>query len=803
MLEEASTAGEHRPVRQPLVGVAVVYGLGIALGATLPAAWWFWVGVSFVATGVFFCVRAWQPVVWVWVVASAGAVSYQATAQVHDPWHVVRLLERPTSESGSVRLVRRVTLRGVVLQEPVGRSGCFLQVESVLREETWIPASGRVWVSVAGGHGLRMGDVVELTGSVRMPRPPRNPGQFDWAGWLEQRRVWVTVWVGPQDRLDVTGRAARSWWWTWSVWLRERLVHVVGAGLEDVPAVAGMLRGMLLGERTEIPEEDHRAFQRAGVFHVFAVSGLHVGLVTATVVLGLQLARVPLRWCGLVAVPVVILYVLATGARPGAVRAMWMACAWLIGWSWGRLGNLWNVFGFAALVILVADPLQLFDGGFQLSFVVVAALLALTPRLEGWIWRRLGPDPLVPRELWPRWWQWGVPAGRFLVRLVAGSVAAWVGLVPLMAVYFHLFTPLALLANVVVVPVLGLIMGLGIASMVTSPLGTVLAVGFNNANYLLVEAVRWIVEGMVRFVGGYWYVQAPHGAWIAAYYGALVTGLRWRLAWWSVPVVMVGMFAHEWLSPKVEITVLDTARGGAVFVNVPGEREDWLLDGGDEAAGRRVVLPFLRWAGVDRLGGMALTRADKNHAEGLSVVACEVPVERAWHAGYWTRSEAYQRWLERMREQGANLEKARAPMGRTLSGGVQLRVLHPRDGMAPRRSEDAVVVLGLEYQQRRVVLLSDASTMVLEQIVEEVEAYRPEVIVQGSDGARWETMKWFLERVRPRVAVLAQPPTTRFHPRRRLEGWAGELYRTDDTGAVVVAIDARGVSVRTWVPSGR
>lgn len=790
-------AERPKVVKCPLVGLAVAYAAGIWVGSVLPGSLEIWAGIVAVATVAFFLARSWLLLMWL-VVVGAGAVSYHAAVHVRDARHVLHVLEATNPVTGATRLVRWAGLRGVVVSDPTGRGSFFFQVQAVRRDDEWREATGRLWVHVGADHSLRYGDVVELTGSVRVPRAPRNPGQFDWSRWLAQRRVGLTVWVGPRDRLDVVDAAPPSRWRAASLWLRGHLDRAVTAGLQDVPQVGGVLLGMLLGERTEIPADSYRAFQRAGVFHVFAVSGLHVGLVTATVVLALQLVRVPLRWCGLAAVPVVVMYVLATGARPGAVRALWMACVLLVGWSWGMPGNLWNAFGFAALAILVVDPLQLFDGGFQLSFAVVAALLGLTPHIEAWMWRGVAPDPLVPRELWPRWRQTTEKPLRYAVRLVAGSVAAWFGLVPLMAVYFNLFTPLAIMANVVVVPALGLIMGLGLASMVTYPIGTLLATGFNNANYLLVEAMRGVVVWMVNTLGGHWCVQAPALGWTVAYYMLLIAGTRWRAAWLAVPVVIAGMFGSGALNPKVTITVLDVAKGGALFVDVPGERDDLLLDGSDEAGARRVVLPFLRWAGVDRVGVMVLTRADRNHAEGLITVAGELPVARAWHPGYWTRSPSYQQWLAQMTDNGVPLRKARAPMEETLHGGVRVRVFHPPDGLSPRRSDDAVVVLGVEYHGHRVVLLSDASADVLERIADEVIAYRPDAIVQGSDGARWDTFRGFLEQVQPRVAVLAQPPTTRFHPRRRTEGWSGELWRTDDDGAVVITLDRRKVEVRSW-----
>ena len=258
-------------------------------------------------------------------------------------------------------------------------------------------------------------------------------------------------------------------------------------------------------------------------------SGLHVGLVTAVVLVALRLARVPRRWCGIIAMPLLVLYVFATGARPGAVRALLMACVWLTGWILVRPSDLLNGLAGAALAILVYEPLQLFDGGFQLSFGVVVALVTLTPPIEKLLYRLIAHDPFVPEELLPRWRKVLREPIQYGVRLVAGSMAAWVGLIPLMAVYFHLFTPVSVLANVVVVPLLGIIMAVGMLAILAHPVCVWLAETFNNANYALLHGMTATVQWLGHLPYGHWFVQAPPVWMSVVYYGLGIAGLKWQI----------------------------------------------------------------------------------------------------------------------------------------------------------------------------------------------------------------------------------------------------------------------------------
>jgi ComEC/Rec2-related protein len=145
----------------------------------------------------------------------------------------------------------------------------------------------------------------------------------------------------------------------------------------------------------------------------------------------LRLAQVPRRASALVAIPVLLIYVWATGARPGAVRSWLMAAVWLGAWTLVRPADLLNGMAAAALAILVWDPQQLFDGGFVLSFGAVAAIVVLTPRWEPRLTAVVAGDPFLPGRYAP-WWR------RLLAKPLVGtmklascSAAAWLGLLPL------------------------------------------------------------------------------------------------------------------------------------------------------------------------------------------------------------------------------------------------------------------------------------------------------------------------------------------------------------------------------------
>jgi competence protein ComEC len=690
-----------------------------------------------------------------------------------------------------------------------------LRLEALKRGEDWATASGQLFVFVSEKRppqALRYGDAIECSAILRVPPPARNPGTFDWRAWLARHNIHFTATIRKTDVCVVTEVERGHPVLALSLLLREEFERALRLGLEDQPQLAGVLAGMVIGKRSEIPPDTYADFQRTGVFHVFAISGLHVGMVAVIVVLGLRLARVPKRWCGLAAIPLLVLYVFATGARPGAARALVMASVWLVGWALVRPVDSLNNLAAAALLILAWEPQQLFDGGFVLSFSVVVALVVLTPRFEKRVAQFFASDPLVPAQLrspWRRALEHSALAG---TRLVCGSLAAFLGLLPLMAVYFHLFTPVSVLANVLVVPLLGIIISLGMIGLLAHATWPWLTLTLNNANFFLLSAMVSGVDRLGAIPFGHWFVQAPPWWLTAAYYALGVVLLsRWLpvtrkriVAAVVTPAIGVAVWLAADRPEKVEITVLDLNDGAAIFLNLPGEDADVLIDGGSDWSGARVVAPFLRAQGVDELAAVVLTRGDKQHAAGLSVILREIPVDHVVFSGLPSRSKYYEQWREEVRTRNLPVQRARAGNEILVAHGVSIHALSPPAAAVSNRSADNSLVLLIEYGVNRVLLTSDAGETVERRLLEAGIDVRASVLIKGRHEKESSATDAFLDAVRPALVIQSVGNRSpyrypRSETRERLQRRGLPLLRTDEAGAVTLRLTTDGYEVRTFL----
>jgi len=797
-------------MKRPLTGLAVVFAAGIFAGSLgdWPLATLYLIAAGVLAVFLLLYRRGDSLTPLLAFVFVAGAVSYRHATAHLPPHHLARLL--PGRDQNA-------TLRGVIIsdtgyreeaEDEDDRLSFRLAVDAVQRDGAWLPATGQVYVFVSAARpaeSLRYGDRIECTALLRVPPVARNPGTFDWRRWLHRHNIYFTATLRQADACRVLERDRGRRLIALSLRLRERFERALRRGLENEPKLAGVLAGMVIGARAEIPPDTYATFQHTGVFHVFAISGLHVGFVAAVVLVALRLARVPRRWTAVAAIPLLVLYVFATGARPGAMRALVMVCVWLIGGLLVRPTDLLNTLAAAALVILAWDPAQLFDGGFLLSFAAVGSLIllvpAIAPRLRAWT----APDPFLPRPLRSRWSLALDKVRVRFVQLVSCSLAVSVGLLPLMAVYFNLFTPVSVVANLWVIPLLGLIIPVGMVAMAADAVWPWLTLTLNNANYFLLGAMVRGVEWLGALPWGHWFVQSPPAWWVAAFYAAGLVWLKIGRWWWPVAAAALLSLAF-WGGNRtaVDVTVLDLNQGTVVFLDLPGERHDVLIDGGTRWNAEQQIVPFLRSRGVDRLAAVVVTRGDKAHVEGVAELARQIPVGEVVHSGWPTRSKYYEQWLADMKTLAVPLRTVRAGATWELGRDIRLRVLHPGAQPLSGRSEDNTAVLMLEAGPQRVLLLGDASEAVARHLLHQQADVRAPVLVKGE---HTRDVAPLLElAVTARAATVVHAVNTwpsRRYPRREfgeaLRGRGIEYYRTDEAGAVTIRLNRDTFTVEPWL----
>jgi len=803
-------------MKRPLLPVALSYAGGVLLGhwLTPPLAVLFAVTAGLlVAAGVS---DRWRPRLLVPLWALAGWVHLLCVTLPLSPRDLRHAFD------GRPVLAR---VRGVLAAEPARRrrrsksgpawrTSVVLRVSGVATNDCWRPVRGRVVARIPDRlpAGLHAGAAVEVYGILRRPAGPAVEGLFDWGAFLRQRRIWFELVTEDRRdwRLPETGAPPPGWPARFGAWARRAL----GRGLPPEDENVELLRAMTLGWRTALTDEVAEPFMRTGTMHLFAISGLHIGLVAAILVALLRVLQVPRGACAGVVLPLLWFYVAVTGWQASAVRASLMMSVVVGGWSLHRPLDLLNSLCAAAWIILLRDPLQLFQASFQLSFFVVLNLALWMPVFEQAGNRLLRIDPLLPPELVPRRRRALNTVLRWTLLSVAVSFSAWLGSLPLIAYYFHLITPVNLLANVLMVPAAaGAVMSC-MGSLLTGAWAPALAVGYNHSAWLLMKGMVGFAGWAATWPGAFRYVRAPAPWQMALYYGVLIAvvgGRCWRRGRRRGLVAGAGLLALGFLLPPwfhrhaTTLTVLPLDGGGAWWVDRPGRAEDLLVDCGDEYRMRRLTLPFLRSRGVNVLPTLLLTHGDIRHTGGAAALLAELPVRRVVVGPHPFRSPSYRALVRALEDPAARGEfPGGGPVLRRVRRGDLVagwRVLYPGADDRFPRADDHPLILRREFAGGRVLLLPDLGEAGQAALLRHGETLAADVLLAGLPVGEKPLRPPLLARVHPRVAVFSDadwPPAQCAPPGllARVRARGGLALTTGRDGALILTLRPGAIFVR-------
>jgi len=326
---------------------------------------------------------------------------------------------------------------------------------------------------------------------------------------------------------------------------------VLGRGIEEKrPALAGLLRAMMLGATRELSDEQHALFMQSGTMHLFAISGLNIGVIAGALQALLLLVRLPAWPRFLIGAALLWVFVETTGASSSAVRAFAMAVFIQAALVLRQPANVLAALVLSAFVVLLISPLQVFSASFLMSYTIVAALLTLgLPLSDAWL-ARWSPWRDLPRPLW-RPWQRIIESGW---RLLLPSVAVGLATTPVSLLtgvqYFQLLTPGALLTNLLLIPGAMVVTIGGFASLVCGLIrldaGVVLC---NHAAALVLLMIEEVVRLSVEWPGAFvparfvasWVGPVALTALLATLFAGYASNWSVKRGGWWPPVVVVGL----------------------------------------------------------------------------------------------------------------------------------------------------------------------------------------------------------------------------------------------------------------------
>ena len=716
-------------------------------------------------------------------------------------------------------------------------------------------ARARVSLAIREGEAppdLRYGQLVEIEARVRPIRNFQNPGEFDYEAFSARSYVYWTASATGADSVVVKPGRCGSRFFSAVFALRTAGIRRIEHLYAGNPYAIAMMEATLIGESSRMQRiwTDH--FRRTGTYHLLVIDGLHITVLAAFLLFLLRLCFVPELTALAITASGAWLYALVSGWNAPAVRAAGGFMLYVIARYFYRRGRVLNLLSAVALVFLVLDPSQLFDAGFQLSFLSVAAIgLLAVPVLDvtSTLYARgmagitdAGRAPRLPPrsaefrlELHllaetaayyiplPRaWWEraFALLARVFFYawELAVISAAIQIGLALPMAIYFHRIALTGISANILVVPLLALVVPLGflaVLSMSSAPAAV--------AGWLLVAGER--IADWHTHLEPAWRVLGPP-LWLAiAFIAALLVlaaamrrSLRISLAALAIVLVLFTLIFWHPFPPEIhpgelELSAIDVGQGDSLLVAFPDSKLLLIDGGGVLSFGRRapsrldigedVVSPYLWSRSIRKIDVVALTHAHDDHAGGLPAV-----IENFHPAELWTGAMVPSSAWSAVRRQARaeHVKILRFSSGRSFNfGGARIEVISPPPDYVPAASptNDDSLALRITYGSRSFLLTGDMEKPMERRALIDGEPLHADILKVGHHGSNTSSIGPFLDAVSPVFAVISDGFGNSFgHPNpkvlERLAEHRAGVLRTDHDGLVTVRTDGRRLWVETF-----
>jgi len=729
-------------------------------------------------------------------------------------------------------LPNKVTIEGTVL-EPIKLTGKMaklrVKAKRLLTKGAITPVNEDIIVTIYDNPpDLRPGERIYFPARLKPFRNFNNPGRYDYESAMRNRGLTCVAYVSdgryivpmgsrdlsfPRGLLNEVQRLIKEFF-------KKRL-----SSRDDALYCA-----LILGQRQALSNELREPFNRTGLGHVLAVSGLHVGLVgwVAFFFIKWVLSRsyrlalkIDIRKLAavLTCFPV-IGYTLLTGFQVPGQRAMIMVLAFLWSLILGREREIWSTLALAGLVILALDPHTLFSISFQFSFSAVIGILLLTPP----IMKKFPPFEALPKG-----------KNRFLNRilvyfvgLIAVSLAAALFLLPITSFYFHRVSLVTIPANVMVIPILGLcVIPFGLLSVAALPLSLQVAEFFLQLGAWGLDLIMEIVWFWASLSWASFWTITPNLVEIILYYMLIFFAFFFmRSRWAKVGLVLTLIFILAdlafWfhrtsLNQDLRVTFLDVRNGNAALVEFPGG-EKMLIDGGgfrDDTfdVGRMVVAPYLWNSKIRRIDYLVLSHPQSDHMNGLRFIAKAFRPKEFWWNGDKVTTASFAELMDILKSKGI---KKQLPIdlapGRQING-ARIQVLHPKPGNKvldlydnATRLNNNSLVLKISFRGKTFLFTGDLERQGEKVLVSnQRDALESDILLSPHHGSPNSNSQRFLESVRPKICVISSgkgnlPSSShRKQTMKRLEELGCEVFNTGQSGAVQVTVGVSGLEINTFL----
>lgn len=710
-----------------------------------------------------------------------------------------------------------VLIRGTVMQTPeIGRDYFSLQVHVTSIGKQPVDGTARLTVGGASTSYPCAGDVIETYARLRVPSNFKVPGGFDYVQYLQKEGIHILGSVKEPALVHTIAHSNSPA----AILSRTRLRIILNLIQEFPPEDADVLRALWLDDRTGLSQETQQRLIDSGIFHVIAISGFHVS-VLLLVLFMLMKPRVKYPTALLIGGLFLLFYFLLLEGRSSITRSFLTFLVYAFA-LWRQEEMQWsNVLPLSALLQLLLNPGELYDTGYHLTYLSTAAICFIAAPLCRRIHRaattRRKKSPRI--EASPSAGEWKMILKREIelppllqkalliaVDFVVVSLSIQVVLLPYQALVFHRIPFSSIFANVVAIPLSGVLILFSLVLVVLFPL-----------EKLLVPVIGFLIKAFFAgtdLFSGVWLDVVPEPRWliVALFYALLfcilalrTRRLRWAAALGCVLCVSMILFPRPPENDgSLRVRVLDVGQGDAILIDYPDGTHDLVDSGGfwnSDAldAGESILFPALSALQVTRIHRVFLTHAHADHMGGFVTMMRYIPVSHFYVSRFPYGDAGFRHVISNLPVSPEGIHEGAV----FHQSGVNMRVLAPGDSRHTSHvANDDSLVLLLNFEGKTILLSGDAE-IPTEQMLCAATPFRVDYIKVPHHGSKTSSTDPFLDMIRPKAAFVSVGKNNWFgHPNQQVMQRYRQhhvlTYRTDQVGTITLTISNGSASISAF-----
>ncbi|MFW5992388.1 MAG: DNA internalization-related competence protein ComEC/Rec2, partial [Halanaerobiaceae bacterium] len=634
---------------------------------------------------------------------------------------------------------------------------------------------------------LSEGDKIKTSISLKTPLPALNPGQFSYRSYLRRKGVYSLGYI--EGRPQILSSENRYWKIN-LIKLKRHLIENINKSLNKTDRE--IIKALILGERTNLPDKWQEEFSHAGASHLLAISGLHVGFIALILIGILKMARFDNLLGKIFISLILIFYIILTGGRPSVIRAGIFAVLFLWASSFQRKGDILNISGLTIVINLLINPRALFNIGFQLTYLVLYAIIFWAERIK-----------------------------KSILLLPGVSLAAQVGSFPVSAYYFNLVTPVGIITNLWAIPLAAVIILFSVVSLFFSLFSPIYLQAVSPVLHLLLEILFLGMKLMNRLPLGWVEVKTPQITTVIFWY-LMILGLPFFLfnrliteskkkkekLWYmylTILMILLLLSGSNFDDLALEMVFLSVGQGDSIFIQLP-DKKTILIDGGGRIGensdmGEQVVLPFLQHKGIRKLDLVMVSHFDDDHARGIISILQNREVGALLVPQVFAENHLAKRIINLAAENEIPVFYGSRDDFIQM-GNVNFNILHPDPDDSAGNNNYNSLVMKLEYGSFSALLTGDLGKLG-EYELAGLYNLQSSILKLGHHGSDTSSTSIFLDRVAPGEAIISVGDNNYGHPSpsvlQRIKKRNIRTWRTDKAGAIFITSKGDNYQIDSYI----